>query len=190
MKAPRLPRSDARCPRRRRPRWRANPRWRASPRWSLRQRAMRRRRWLSPTWTCATSHSARYHEVKGYRHATEVQDAVLPHIMAGKDVLARAKTGSGKTIAFPPPRAGETEANSSRAQGRHLRAGALPGRVSSRRRSRRSASSCSRSGGTSTRRLCSEAPTSASTSPVSNPSDATSWSPRPVGSSTTSRTGT
>lgn len=43
------------------------------------------------------------HEVKGYRHATEVQDAVLPHIMAGKDVLARAKTGSGKTIAFLLP---------------------------------------------------------------------------------------
>ena len=43
------------------------------------------------------------HEVKGYRNATEVQDAVLPHIMAGKDVLARAKTGSGKTIAFLLP---------------------------------------------------------------------------------------
>ena len=43
------------------------------------------------------------HEVKGYCHATEVQDAVLPHIMAGKDVLARAKTGSGKTIAFLLP---------------------------------------------------------------------------------------
>ena len=43
------------------------------------------------------------HEVKGYTHATEVQDEVLPHIMAGKDVLARAKTGSGKTIAFLLP---------------------------------------------------------------------------------------
>ena len=42
-------------------------------------------------------------EVKGFQHATAVQDATLPPIIRGVDVLARAKTGSGKTIAFLLP---------------------------------------------------------------------------------------
>ncbi len=36
----------------------------------------------------------------GYHDMTLVQAQTLPHVVAGKDVLARAKTGSGKTAAF------------------------------------------------------------------------------------------
>ena len=42
-------------------------------------------------------------DVLRFTHATAVQDATLPHIMAGLDVLARAKTGSGKTVGFLLP---------------------------------------------------------------------------------------
>ena len=37
-------------------------------------------------------------EVCKFTHATAVQDQTLPHITKGVDVLARAKTGSGKTV--------------------------------------------------------------------------------------------
>ena len=36
----------------------------------------------------------------GYTAMTPIQAHSLPHILAGKDVIARAKTGSGKTAAF------------------------------------------------------------------------------------------
>jgi len=36
----------------------------------------------------------------GYTHLTPIQAETLPHILAGKDVIAQAKTGSGKTAAF------------------------------------------------------------------------------------------
>lgn len=36
----------------------------------------------------------------GYHSMTPVQAESLPHVLAGKDVIARAKTGSGKTAAF------------------------------------------------------------------------------------------
>ena len=42
-------------------------------------------------------------EVMKFTHATSVQDATLPHIMRGLDLLARAKTGSGKTVGFLLP---------------------------------------------------------------------------------------
>ncbi|GAB1521630.1 hypothetical protein RhiTH_004727 [Rhizoctonia solani] len=38
-----------------------------------------------------------------FEYATEVQAKTLGHILAGKDVLARAKTGTGKTLAFLVP---------------------------------------------------------------------------------------
>ncbi|CUA67268.1 ATP-dependent RNA helicase MSS116, mitochondrial [Rhizoctonia solani] len=38
-----------------------------------------------------------------FEYATEVQAKTLGHILAGKDVLARAKTGTGKTLAFLIP---------------------------------------------------------------------------------------
>jgi superfamily II DNA/RNA helicase len=39
----------------------------------------------------------------GYSHPTDVQLETIPAILAGKDVLARAETGSGKTAAFVLP---------------------------------------------------------------------------------------
>ncbi|XP_008789556.2 DEAD-box ATP-dependent RNA helicase 31-like [Phoenix dactylifera] len=39
----------------------------------------------------------------GYERMTVVQEATLPIILKGKDVLARAKTGTGKTVAFLLP---------------------------------------------------------------------------------------
>ncbi|KAL1535995.1 RNA helicase [Salvia divinorum] len=39
----------------------------------------------------------------GYERMTMVQDATLPIILKGKDVLAKARTGTGKTVAFLLP---------------------------------------------------------------------------------------
>ncbi|KAF7826172.1 DEAD-box ATP-dependent RNA helicase 31-like [Senna tora] len=39
----------------------------------------------------------------GYENMTVVQEATLPVILQGKDVLAKAKTGTGKTVAFLLP---------------------------------------------------------------------------------------
>jgi len=36
----------------------------------------------------------------GYRQMTPIQEASLPAILKGKDLIAQAKTGSGKTVAF------------------------------------------------------------------------------------------
>jgi len=36
----------------------------------------------------------------GYKNMTPIQSQSLPHILKGKDILAQAKTGSGKTVAF------------------------------------------------------------------------------------------
>ncbi|MDD5276916.1 MAG: ATP-dependent RNA helicase DbpA [Methylovulum sp.] len=36
----------------------------------------------------------------GYTHLTPIQAETLPHILEGRDVIAQAKTGSGKTAAF------------------------------------------------------------------------------------------
>lgn len=40
---------------------------------------------------------------KGYREPTRIQDESIPHILAGKDVIGLANTGSGKTAAFVLP---------------------------------------------------------------------------------------
>ena len=42
-------------------------------------------------------------EAAGYEEATPVQEQVIPHILAGKDVIASAQTGTGKTAAFLLP---------------------------------------------------------------------------------------
>lgn len=43
------------------------------------------------------------HELFGFQQCTKVQAETLPPILAGVDVLSKAKTGSGKTIAFLLP---------------------------------------------------------------------------------------
>ncbi|MCK5618301.1 MAG: DEAD/DEAH box helicase, partial [Candidatus Krumholzibacteria bacterium] len=40
---------------------------------------------------------------EGYRHPTEVQQEAIPEVLAGKDLLATAQTGTGKTAAFALP---------------------------------------------------------------------------------------
>ncbi|MBV2122976.1 MAG: ATP-dependent RNA helicase DbpA [Candidatus Thiodiazotropha sp. (ex Ctena orbiculata)] len=39
-------------------------------------------------------------ESLGYSQMTPIQAESLPHVLAGRDLIARAKTGSGKTVAF------------------------------------------------------------------------------------------
>lgn len=39
----------------------------------------------------------------GYRSPTEIQAAIIPEILAGRDVLAQSQTGTGKTAAFALP---------------------------------------------------------------------------------------
>jgi len=40
---------------------------------------------------------------KGYRQATPIQQQAIPHILAGRDILAGAQTGTGKTAGFTLP---------------------------------------------------------------------------------------
>lgn len=42
-------------------------------------------------------------ESLGYKHMTEIQAEALPLALSGKDLIAQAKTGSGKTAAFALP---------------------------------------------------------------------------------------
>ena len=51
-------------------------------------------------------------EQLGYREMTPIQAASLPHALAGHDVLAQAKTGSGKTAAFALPLLAKLDARS------------------------------------------------------------------------------
>ena len=39
----------------------------------------------------------------GYSEPTEIQAKIIPHLLAGKDVVAQSQTGSGKTAAFALP---------------------------------------------------------------------------------------
>lgn len=42
-------------------------------------------------------------ELLGYTSPTKVQEAVLPSVLAGKDIIVKSQTGSGKTAAFAIP---------------------------------------------------------------------------------------
>jgi superfamily II DNA/RNA helicase len=42
-------------------------------------------------------------DATGYETATAVQEQVIPHILSGKDIIASAQTGTGKTAAFLLP---------------------------------------------------------------------------------------
>ena len=42
-------------------------------------------------------------EEKGYRQATPIQQQAIPHILEGRDILAGAQTGTGKTAGFTLP---------------------------------------------------------------------------------------
>ena len=42
-------------------------------------------------------------EASAYDEATPVQEQVIPHVLAGKDIIASAQTGTGKTAAFLLP---------------------------------------------------------------------------------------
>ena len=39
----------------------------------------------------------------GYESPSPIQAATIPHLMAGRDVLGQAQTGTGKTAAFALP---------------------------------------------------------------------------------------
>ena len=56
--------------------------------------------------------------VKKFEFATAVQDQTLPHIMGGQDVLARATTGSGKTVGFLLPAIEALAARAAQSRGR------------------------------------------------------------------------
>jgi ATP-dependent RNA helicase RhlE len=54
---------------------------------------------------------------EGYQEPTAVQLAAIPHVLAGKDLLATAQTGTGKTAAFALPMLERLHAESARGDG-------------------------------------------------------------------------
>ena len=53
---------------------------------------------------------------KGYERATPVQSGAIPYFMEGRDVIAKAPTGTGKTFAFGIPMVEHIDPNSSDVQ--------------------------------------------------------------------------
>ena len=42
-------------------------------------------------------------EARGILEATPIQEQTLPHTLEGRDLIGRARTGTGKTLAFALP---------------------------------------------------------------------------------------
>lgn len=58
----------------------------------------------------------------GYTQPTEIQAAVIPSILNGRDIIAKSKTGSGKTAAFAIPICNFASGKQNTAAGTCLRA--------------------------------------------------------------------
>jgi ATP-dependent RNA helicase DDX6/DHH1 len=56
---------------------------------------------------------------KGFERPSPIQEEAIPIILAGKDVLARAKNGTGKTAAFIIPCLEKVDATTNAIQGKH-----------------------------------------------------------------------
>src|SRR5215469_16337047 len=52
----------------------------------------------------------------GYTTPTPIQDQAIPHVLAGRDVLGIAQTGTGKTAAFTLPMLSRLERGRARAR--------------------------------------------------------------------------
>ena len=53
----------------------------------------------------------------GFERPTPIQEATIPVVLAGRDVLARAKNGTGKTAAFTIPLLEKLDPSSDHVQG-------------------------------------------------------------------------
>ena len=73
---------------------------------------------------------------EGYQEPTPVQLAAIPEVLAGRDLLATAQTGTGKTAAFALPMLDMLHAKGARSQG-SIRALILPRHANLRFRCRR-----------------------------------------------------
>ena len=56
-------------------------------------------------------------EKKGYVQATPIQSGAIPYFMEGRDVIAKAPTGTGKTFAFGIPMVEHVDAEKKVVQG-------------------------------------------------------------------------
>lgn len=54
---------------------------------------------------------------KGYEHPSPIQEESIPIALAGRDILARAKNGTGKTAAYLIPVLEKTDPNKNVIQG-------------------------------------------------------------------------
>ena len=78
---------------------------------------------------------------QGYTEPTPVQAEAIPLVLAGRDLLAGAQTGTGKTAAFVLPMLQRLHASRPRGPSRDPRPRSSPRPVSSRSRSRRASAS-------------------------------------------------